>query len=518
MLRKSSGAAPSALDAGDNAIKLKLKHPDGTAYSKTTKLTYKKFLTATSNANARWQKVHYEKGEKCSQPPFINKEDGSVLYDGPFQAGPPQWSDWSDVARNTNKPSCPRKLNGENNPRVEKNSRAAALATIDDKKFINAKIVRKTSAINGKEEKAGYRRLYIDGLYTAEGEALCTNMNFGSNQEIPIKEPHCSYPDLTATTADMANTLDKINDGLAPSDASILLPFVGSDSWGSCSFLIDQALTFEDKPKNIVTMSCSFDWGSDEWNADPCCNWMLSESMCCAPRSQEVMVPEASVDTGRLAEYCASDIAQLSVAIFASKSFVETKKDSVDPTYGCVGQRTTDLKKYEVLDNAAKTCADELYGEWDNNGKMKSKTVCKKDADCFSETCAAAASEETTRYCQTSMRGEHTAKYLLKQFETIPKAQAILKAIVTNGNMRAKLEQMGAGIAELAGREMCTGPNGWNYDPNWLSCKGGWNDDTNQWEDAWNYETGMCDEYWCNDRDDCKEKCLGTTSVCNTDP
>ncbi|GMI16478.1 hypothetical protein TrLO_g12844 [Triparma laevis f. longispina] len=528
-LRKASGAAPPTdFDGANSDITLKLKFPNGTEYSPKTKLTYKKYQQASSNAEARWQKVR-NKGEKCTQVPFINKEDGSALYDGPFSSSPPNWSDWSNVARPTivSPATCPRMVNGQATPRIEINSRKAAVSSIDDKKFINAKIVRKTSALDGKVDKAGYIeglaqmsgcKLYVDGLFTADGEALCTNMNYGSQKEIPIKEPFCSYPDLTSMAADMTSTLNLMNGGLAPTDASLLLPFVGSDAWGSCSFLIDQALTFTDKEKTIKTMSCSAEWNSDEWNADPCCNWMLSETQCCAPREVSVMVPEASVDTERLAEYCASDVAQLTVAIYASKSFVETKKDSVDPTYGCVGDRTTELKKFEAIENAAKACADELYGEWDSSGKYKSTKVCENDNECASETCAAAASGETTRYCQTSMRGEHTAACLLKQFETIPKAKAILKDVTANGDMRAKAEKIGAGIATLAGREMCTGPNGWNYDPNWLSCKGGWNDETGQWEDAWNYETGMCDEYWCDDRDDCKDKCLNTNSVCNTDP
>ncbi|GMH83501.1 hypothetical protein TrVE_jg5558 [Triparma verrucosa] len=562
ILRKSSGAAPPTEYDSDTAeITLTLKASDGTEYTSTTQLTYKKYMAATSNAEARWRKSR-DLGGKCTQVPIVNKLDGSV-YDGPYDPSPPNWADSSTVARPTivSPESCPRMEGGQATPRVEVNSRDSALASIDKKKFINARVVRKTSAIDGKEEKSGFVeglaqmkgcKLYVDGIFNAQGEQLCQNLNFGLNgqKEIPIKEPDCDYPELKNTAALMTATLEKMKTGKAPNDAGLLLPYIGSDSWGSCSFLIDQALTFLEVPKNIKTMACNHDWDTPEWNADPCCNWMLSETQCCAPRDVTVMVPEASVDTERLSEYCASDVQQLSIAIYAAKSFVKGKKDAVDPTYGCVGDRKSDLQKYEVLQDAAKTCADELYGTYDHStNQHKSSKVCTKDTDCHSGTCAAAAAGETIRYCQTSMIGEHSAKCLMKEFLTIPLAQAKLKEITANGNLRASMEDVGDGILSIAGREMCTGPDGWNYDPNWLNCKGEWvenyecsgsegdgcdthttqtdcDGDSNcnwqhvrsDWVDQWNDATGVCDEYWCNDKEDCKTKCLSTDAVCNTDP
>lgn len=107
-------------------------------------------------------------------------------------------------------------------------------------------------------------KLYVDGLFTADGKELCTNLNYGSNEKVPIKEPDCSYPELQATARQMTATLEKMSTGLAPNDAGLLLPFIGSDSWGSCSFLIDQALTFLDVPRTIKTMQCNHNGG--EWN------------------------------------------------------------------------------------------------------------------------------------------------------------------------------------------------------------------------------------------------------------
>ncbi|GMH50683.1 hypothetical protein TrRE_jg645, partial [Triparma retinervis] len=321
-------------------------------------------------------------------------------------------------------------------------------------------------------------------------------------------------------------TLSKMSEGKVSTDASLLMPFVGSDAWGSCSFLIDQALQFTDVKKEIITQGCPYDWdmteGSD-WYSDPCCNWMLSDTMCCAPRTVEVDVPEASVDTSKLATYCAQDVEQLTMAIFASKAFVEAKADSVDPTYGCVGQRQRDLQKYKGLDKAAEECEKEVVGEHQSDGKRKSTATCTNDSECFSGTCKEAESDggggggAATRHCQTSNLPEHVAACLIKKFEIVPKAQAILKDVTTNGNIKASAFQVGQGLASFAGREMCIGPDGWNFDPEWPSCKYGV-DENGNYEDSWNWDTGECDEYFCQGRDDCKEKCLNTPSVCNVDP
>jgi hypothetical protein len=472
-------------------------------------------------------------------PPKILKADSDTeyLYDGPFDC----WAQSCTHPTITQKTQCPRKDSlGNSVTRIEKNSKVEKLASIDPNKFSFARVTRITSAINGKEDKGGYIdgmanmktcKLYIEDLVDADGVELCNNINYGAAESnfIPIKEPDCGYPELIKVAGEFSDTLALMSNGKVSTDASLLMPFVGSDSWGSCSFLIDQALQFTDVKKEIVTQGCPYDWdmteGSD-WSNDPCCNWMLSDHMCCAPRNVEVDVPEASVDTDKLADYCAQDVAQLTMAIFASKAFVEAKADSVDPTSGCVGQRQRDMQKYKGLDAAADECAKEVVGEHQADGKRKSTKTCTLNSECASGICQEAeggggggggGGGAATRYCQTSNLPEHLAACLLTKFESVPKAQAILKDVTTNGNIKANAFQVGQGLASLAGREMCTGPEGWYYDPEWPSCKYGTDEDGN-WYDAWDWETGECTEYFCQGKDDCKEKCLNTPAVCNVDP
>jgi hypothetical protein len=115
---------------------------------------------------------------------------------------------------------------------------------------------------------------------------------------------------------------------------------------------------------------------------------------------------------------------------------------------------------------------------------------------CPSGLCKAADDGETTRFCQTSNKPEHLANCIMGKMWKYPKAKAIFKDQFGNGDQKASDEKLGEGIGEVAGWERCTGPEGWNFDPNWRNCK------------TYNEETWECEEYYCEDYDDCKAKCI----------
>ena len=225
-------------------------------------------------------------------PPKILKADSDTefLFDGDIDC----WAQSCTQTTITQKTQCPRKdADGNTVERIERNSRAEKIASIDPNQFSFARITRMTSAINGKEDVSGHIdgmanmktcKLHIEGLVDESGKQLCGNINYGpaGSNEIPIKEPNCGYPELVEVAGEFSATLSKMSEGKVSTDASLLMPFVGSDSWGSCSFLIDQALHFTDVKKEIITQGCPYDWdmteGSD-WYSDPCCNWMLSDTM-----------------------------------------------------------------------------------------------------------------------------------------------------------------------------------------------------------------------------------------------
>ena len=282
------------------------------------------------------------------------------------------------------------------------------------------------------------------------------------------------------------------------------MPVLGSDSLGACSSLIDQALTFVDAPKTITSVAYTYEWGTDEWNADPCCNWELHDKMCCAPRETIAMVPEAKVDTKAMASYCADDIKQLTTAVYAAKAFTKARKQSTDQTKGCAAHRETKIASYAPYRDVGKNCSDVVMGSWEND--WKSSQVCTKDSDCYTKNCIAAATGEKIRYCQTSNEPEYLTWCLFDKLKNKHKALSKTRAFFANGNARASPLQVGEGITEVAGRSMCMGPDGWRYNPDWKECK------------TFDTTTYECTEYYCGGEDDCKTKCESSGMNCNANP
>ena len=87
----------------------------------------------------------------------------------------------------------------------------------------------------------------------------------------------------------------------------------------------------------------------------------------------------------------------------------------------------------------------------------------------------------------------------------LDKAKAMMKAIFAESDMDATIDEVADGLGRAAGRKMCAGHQGWNFDPNYKNCK------NNNYNDE-----GECEEYYCDNYDDCKTKCEATGLACNT--
>ena len=141
---------------------------------------------------------------------------------------------------------------------------------------------------------------------------------------------------------------------------------------------------------------------------------------------------------------------------------------------------------------------------------------CSKNDDCISETCAEASSTDTDakRYCQTSFLPEDMVKCLFLKLDS--KAGAVLKSQLSNGDMSVTFEYLGDRLAESVGRERCLGIDGWKFDPVWRHCIEYWDHDTQEFVSFWNQTTGLCDQYYCDNYEDCKIKCESTPKRCNS--
>ena len=306
-LRAVTGAAPpTELDGADESVVIELFDAEtGEVAAHSTMLTHQKYLSSQPKVHTRFNDLQNSRS-KCSVFPNLLNSDGSILYDGPWAEN---WYGQPEPERQTvTAPgSCPRTVNGVSTPRLELNSPASA-GPIDETKFSIASVVRISDALTGASDKNGYIenlpamascQVYIGGIYDADGFELCRNLNNGYSEKgnAPVKEPFCDFEKLMETTTEMEAVLALIGEGKVPADSAILLPYLGSDAFGSCSFLIDQALTFKDVSRTIVSQECTEDYWdeltneqNEQWLSDPCCNWELMNSMCCAPRERSVKV------------------------------------------------------------------------------------------------------------------------------------------------------------------------------------------------------------------------------------
>ena len=244
-------------------------------------------------------------------------------------------------------------------------------------------------------------------------------------------------------------------------------------------------------------MACATNWEDPKWKTDPCCNWELQQKMCCAPRDITFPVPEPEVDASTIAEYCSDSLEELAMAIYASKSYVETLNDSVDATKGCLGQKLKQMTVVDTLKGIGEECKNSVMGKDDNWGRTKtvSTTECTTGEDCYTGECAAAEEGAKTRFCTTSQAPADLITCFYDKLSILPKAKAIFKDMITGGKIDPTDEEVAHDFAGRAGRETCLGQNGWQFNPTWRSCE------------TWDNEKGICLSYYCEDREDCKTKC-----------
>jgi hypothetical protein len=502
-MRRINGYAPPTVRDGMEPVTVKYIDPkSGQEKSRDgIYLTYKKWTMLDALIETRESKLH-ESQSKCSALPIATDWDGNDYY---YNAENTNEWDAAKKFRYVMPESCPAPAD-----KVEMNSKMSFKDTVVANQLKFGKVVRVTDIDTGKANKDGFIpnmatmescEIWINGVTDEDGVAvgdLCDTRN------VKPVTPDCSLPEIKLQTFEMRKALWQIKYSKISPSSENLLPILGSDSWGACSSLIDQALTFVDKPRTIETSMCTHDWDTDAWKSDPCCNWELSDTMCCAPREQTAMVPEAQVDTTALAAYCADDVRQLTTAVYAAKAFTESKKESTDQATGCGADREKKIEAYAPYRNVGKNCTDAVMGSWESN--WKSSQECTTNDECYTGTCKAAASGEKTRYCQTSNDPTFLAKCLNDKLRGKPKARMKTMAFFANGNPRASPQLVGQGISQVAGRSMCLGADGWRYNPDWRECQ------------IWDETTYECTKFWCEGEEDCMKKCEDSGQSCNTNP
>jgi hypothetical protein len=514
----SGGAPPTSVDE-DSKVKVVLKDKDGNLETVETELTYKKYQMMSGVKANRKETMHQD---KCSVMPIATDADDNQIFAGPFGYPCTTWDGSQEVVKEdcdaekrfrfVYPDSCPRMIDGKEEKRVEKRSKEEYRESIKPGTMKMGMVGRRINLNTGEEQKNSYYpdlaemdycEIYISGITDSNGRSpgsLC------DLEKVEVPEPKCDFPSLMATTVGMEQAIDTLKGGSVRPSSEYFMPKLGSDAWGECSNLIDNALVFTDKEMDIETTECGrTDYDSPEYQNDPCCNWELQATKCCAPRRVMYPVPQAAVDTAALAYYCAEDVEQLATAIYAAKDYVEKRKQTTDQHKGCFHDKQSKVDMFRQFSDVGKNCSKEVIGEY-TNGEERSSATCSIDDDCYTGTCKPAADGEKVRYCQTSRLTKYVVKCLNDKLEGLDKAKAMMKDIFAEGNMDATEEETAAGLGRAAGRQTCTGNDGWKYDPDWRNCKEGKFDST----------TNECTDYYCDSHSDCKAKCEGTGKACNT--
>eukprot|EP00520_Triparma_pacifica_P008628 CAMPEP_0118634730 /NCGR_PEP_ID=MMETSP0785-20121206/1703_1 /TAXON_ID=91992 /ORGANISM="Bolidomonas pacifica, Strain CCMP 1866" /LENGTH=2059 /DNA_ID=CAMNT_0006525725 /DNA_START=76 /DNA_END=6252 /DNA_ORIENTATION=- len=502
-MRRINGYAPPTTSDGDFPVSVKYIDPKtGNEKSRDSiYLTYEKWGKLDALFEARMSKL-WSSNSKCAELPIATDSDGNDLsYDDSH----------GDVYHHNMKfrfvmpDSCPAPQD-----KIEKNSKESFKDTIMTNALKFGRVIKVTDLGSGKSNKDGW----VENMPTMQRCSIGLD-NIADGNGTPLREicdledvtpmkPDCIFPDMKHQTWEMEKALWSIKNAKISPSVENLLPILGSDAWGACSSLIDQALSFTEEPRKITTSQCTYEWDTPAWKADPCCNWELSQSMCCVPKEVDAFVPTPYVDTDALAAYCADDVKQLTLAVYSAKAFTEAKKESTDVSNGCSADKTTKMEEYEPYRNIGKNCSDIVMGSWESN--WESSQECTTNFDCYTGTCKAAAQGSKVRYCQTSTDATFLAVCLIDKLKYKPKALAKTREFFAEGNARASPTQMAQGITQTAGRSMCMGPDGWHYNPDWKECK------------TFDQSTYECTEYYCDGEDDCAEKCEDSGQSCNTNP
>ena len=488
-------AFPTALD--DEEVTVVVRYANGTVSKRSTSATFRKWTMLEDFNHIRRSFLH---GKKCSEMP-VAVRNGQQIFPGVSTHG-------NGASFEFEMPSqCPR-VGGQ---RIEKNSKAEFASDIDASKLVVGVVMRSRIIETGEEELRGYNEDFstaahcsvrVENVYDQDAnpiESICDLNNFKP------KPNTCSHEKMKDVAVTFRHIMDNIKDGTVPAKVEVILLLLAADAWKDCFSLVNRALKFKDKMKTVETTLCAAQYGTPAFLNDPCCNHDLARSKCCAPRNISYPVPVANVDTSELALNCANDMGQLAVAIFASKNYVATRERSLDPSKGCAVDLRDSVSRYVKLIDVGRKCGNIIRGDESmkrgDNG-LKSSATCTIDADCYTKKCLAATDGGTERYCQTSEDPRHFASCLLGELKDAPKAREKVR-YVFGGHSGATVAEIGQGILDIAGRERCTGPDGWRYDPDHHNCK------------HWNKTTYECDEYWCTDTEDCKSKCLASGYRCN---
>ena len=399
-----------------------------------------------------------------------------------------------------------------------------------------------------------------------EGCMLMVDSCYGDGGGIPLTpaENVCSYEKLAEVVEALNATMEKTETGTVLTDYVDYLQHMGTDAWVDCISIVTNSMedawveetqettecvvadpcdwmTMDHSDETLVEACNHGSWGycadhpEHAWCADPCCNWDMQQTMCCAPKDATVSVFRPKLKTESYVKECISAAFENSKTTEFPSGDLESLK-CVDPTEAtaaadfiagklqnpkaCMSKYLEVNKIVTEINSDLECCLGAVVGveSWDNGYSMKSTQPCESDDQCESGKCLIAGANTvkdtpmddgcawstatlTNRCAMTGSdaSGAAIARCLNRRLKANTKVTDEVVATVKKvlgGSSNATDADVGQTITDSAISQTCMGDgDAWKYDAN-----------------CWGSE---CSD--CEGDTECKAACVGA-EACNWKP
>ena len=369
-----------------------------------------------------------------------------------------------------------------------------------------------------------------------EGCYMVIDSCYGEGGGIPLlpAENACNVERLSEVVDALNKTMTKTEDGTMLTNYIDYLQHMGTDAWVDCISIVTNSMEdawakeTQETTECVVSEPCDWmnmdhnnetlveqcnqgSWGyckeypNHEWCKDPCCNWEMQQTMCCAPKNATVSVFRPKLKTENYVLEC------LSAAFENSKTEQSPGGDldslfCVDPTEAtaaadfvagklqnpkaCMTKYLEVNKIVTEINSDLECCLSAVVGveNWDNGYSMKSTQPCETDDDCYSgkclitgsnqekdtpedDGCAWSSTKLSNRCAMTGSgsSGAAIAQCLTRRLEANNKVtDEVVKTVrkVLGGSSDASDADVGQTITDVAIAQECMGDgDAWKFNP-----------------------------------------------------
>ena len=393
-------------------------------------------------------------------------------------------------------------------------------------------------------EKGDVCKFAVWGLVDEYGDAVCAEP-----MTVQRVRDSCSFKNFSEIADDIVSVITQAQTKVTTSAETDYIVHTGKDDWVECMDIFRTSALLNGT-KTVTRMTddcvrelpdgawdwwslCNADWGSnpeDPYCQDPCCNYDLQSSMCCAAQEVSYDVPAPSFDFESFSYSCilsdlrsiisqGSDLAPnpaLADALADARNIFDL---TLHPEK-CLQETDSVASVIAGIQEDLTCCLKAVVGEWDwNANKFVSNMPCDSTSACpYSGSCDV-TSENTnpdpegscwpdrtafTNGCAVASQAKAGAGIAMCLDNKLAEREKIAVAygaarealkVLLGGSKNATFAEIGEVIIEQSGYQSCEGPSGWMYNP----------DNTCQ---NYDWETGECGEQFCETAEECKTMCL----------